>query len=382
MERGSRGFSAIYPTEEWQTRKPEEMGFDPEALVAILPKNGIGGAIIRSGYLVATWGNPDQSFQTASLGKSITTTVLGLAVDARLVELDEAVHKTWTGERELSNEFKWLSRGHQQEVTWRQLATMTAGFTNNDDPAIGEGDITTNYAQMPPGKWRYSGGGMWRLAQLLTKLWDRDLLDVLVERIFEPIGVPARRVDWLAGGHVHDHPFYPPRKGYAGTYGGYLDPPYAIHGHVVRGGPGWVVLNAKDAARFGYLFLQNGKWRDRQLISKEWVSLVQRSGPDPNFPYYSIGWRLSPRGIFQATGANVDVPNTYSWIAVAPHHDVVIAGIKTTETPIPPTWQGLTAGMDVPLDWNHKVLDTIVGDTPTDPIRAIHDTARLVKKRT
>ncbi len=361
MERPFKNAAAIYPGDEWQTRAPAEMGFDSEALHAILPKNGIGGAIIRSGYLVATWGNPDEAFQTASLGKSITTTVLGLAVDAGLIKLDDPVHQTWTGERELSHSYKYLNHGHHKDVTWRQLGAMTAGFTNNDDPAVGEGDLTTNYAQMRPGQWLYSGGGMWRLTQLLTKVWGRDLRDLLVERIFKPIGVPDDRWDWLTGQYVHDHPFYPPRKGYAGTYGGYLDPPYNINGHAVRGGPGWVVFSAKDAARFGYLFLRNGTWKDKQLISKEWVSLVQTSGPDPNFPHYSIGWRLSPRGIYQATGANVDIPHTYSWIAVAPEHEVVITGIKTTETPIAPNWQQLTVGKEVALDWNHKVLDTIVG---------------------
>jgi CubicO group peptidase (beta-lactamase class C family) len=353
--------AAIYPADEWQTRTPEELGFDAEALDAILPKNGIGGAIVRSGYLVATWGDPDKAFQTASLGKSVTTTMLGLAVDAGLIKLDDPVHKTWTGEGELSHPYKYLNQGHHKDVTWRQLGAMTAGFTNNDDPVIGEGDLTTNYAQKPPGQWLYSGGGMWRLTQLLTKLWDRDLLGLLAEKIFKPIGVPAERLGWLAGQDVYEHPFYPPRKGYSGTYGGYLDPPYSFNGHAVRGGPGWVIFSAKDAARFGYLFLRNGAWNGKQLISKEWVSLIQQSGPDPNFPNYSIGWRLSPRGIYQATGANVDIPDTYSWIAVAPQHDVVITGIKTTETPIPSNWQELTLGKKAPLDWNHKVLDAIVG---------------------
>ena len=31
--------------------------------------------------------------------------------------------------------------------------------------------------------------------------------------------------------------------------GAYLDPPWEINGHVVRGGPGWVVVSANDLAR-------------------------------------------------------------------------------------------------------------------------------------
>ena len=89
-----------FPGKEWETKRPADLGFDEEALRRILPRVGIGGTIVRHGYVVATWGNQRTAVQTASMGKTFNATCLGLAVDAGLVELDDLVRKTWTGEGE------------------------------------------------------------------------------------------------------------------------------------------------------------------------------------------------------------------------------------------------------------------------------------------
>ena len=55
-----------------------------------------------------------------------------------------------------------------------------------------------NYSHIEPGAiGRYSSGGMWRLAQPLTALWNRDLKEVLDEKLFSKIMIPSDRWDWL-----------------------------------------------------------------------------------------------------------------------------------------------------------------------------------------
>lgn len=39
-------------------------------------------------------------------------------------------------------------------------------------------------------------------------------------------------------------------------------------------------INSYDMARFGYPFLQNGKWKDRQIVSERWMKMAQTPGPD------------------------------------------------------------------------------------------------------
>ncbi len=55
----------------------------------------------------------------------------------------------------------------------------------------------TLYSHVKPGtKEHYSSAGFWRLGQALTFVWDRDLKEVLDERLFGKIGIPAQRWDW------------------------------------------------------------------------------------------------------------------------------------------------------------------------------------------
>src|SRR5581483_7413219 len=88
------------------------------------------------------------------------------------------VWKSSTGEGELPHKHKYLNVGHHRKMTWRHLSNSTGGFPDIDlsSPDGEMGDILSNYSKRPPGgEFEYSDGGMWRLAQALTKLWGKDL---------------------------------------------------------------------------------------------------------------------------------------------------------------------------------------------------------------
>ena len=129
--------------------------------------------------------------------------------------------------------------------------------------------MADNYAHLTPGTATlYSSGGYVRLGQALTAVWNRDLKDVLQERLFDHLGIPANRWDWLATEEVHRRgDFYPEFPG----YGEYVDPPYTIQGHVVRGGPGWIVMSPEDLARFGLLVATGGVWNGQRLVGSQWL---------------------------------------------------------------------------------------------------------------
>src|SRR5260370_1242873 len=52
---------------------------------------------------------------------------------------------------------------------------------------------------------------------------------------------------------------------------------------------GYLHLSARDGARFGCLFLQNGRWNGRQIISSSWVQKVSRPSNEVN-PHCSYLW--------------------------------------------------------------------------------------------
>ena len=52
----------------------------------------------------------------------------------------------------------------------------------------------------------------------------------------------------------------------------------------------------EDLARFGYLFLRNGRWGDDQVVPRSWVkAAVGRSSQDHNAAYGLLWW-LNRRG--------------------------------------------------------------------------------------
>ena len=71
---------------------------------------------------------------------------------------------------------------------------------------------------------------------------------------------------------------------------------------------GGMFINAYDMARFGYLFLRNGKWGDRQLISTKWIELAKSPGP-ANAGYGFCNWFLNNPSKTDGTGGTLPFPS-------------------------------------------------------------------------
>ena len=125
-----------FPEGDWTQITPEEAGLDREKFDAFLSTidargadfggedhigNKFGTVITRGGYIVHTWGDGDYKFQTASTGKAFTYALLGLAVQEGMVQADDLIAETWTGEGHLSHPHKHLDQGHHRTLTWRHL---------------------------------------------------------------------------------------------------------------------------------------------------------------------------------------------------------------------------------------------------------------------
>jgi len=294
----------VYPEKEWVRITPRQAGLDVDKFDEILAQSnahgggwgGIevgpdewGAVLCRGGYLVHAWGNPKYKCQSASLGKNVTWVLVGLAVDDGLIDGNDPIWKTWTGEGQLSHAHKHLTEGHHRALTWRNVLEHRSGFVLESGyhwrtktvfhktipPGVKwTGDpLYDNYAHNAPGSVRrYSSGAFWRLSQALTALLDRDLKEVIDERVFRHLGIPADRWDWLPGKVVHDTPdFYPDVP----NYGEYVGPPYEVNGHVVRGGPGWIVMSPEDLARFGLLIATRGVWKGKRLVDPEFLPNLQ-----------------------------------------------------------------------------------------------------------
>jgi CubicO group peptidase (beta-lactamase class C family) len=89
-----------------------------------------------------------------------------------------------------------------------------------------------------------------------------------------------------------------------------------------------VYTNARDLARFGLLFLQDGQWQGEQLISREWIDFVRAPAPASQVRGNDYGgqWWLVPdeRKNEVPSDAYRTAGNRGQYVIVAPSHDLVI----------------------------------------------------------
>ena len=95
-------------------------------------------------------------------------------------------------------------------------------------------------------------------------------------------------------------------------------------------------IRTEDIAKFGQLYLQQGMWKGKQLISKDWVARatskqIENGKNDSSWGYgYGYQFWMNPPGGFRADGA-------YGQFSmVLPHLDAVVAitseSISTKDT--------------------------------------------------
>ena len=309
----------IVPGEDWERASPESQGMSAERLeevAAYARKYGGGaGCVIRHGYMVKEWGDPRWKADIKSATKgSVGTTLLGLAVDAGLVRLDDIARKHYPkigSERRENVATGWLG-----EITVRHLATMTAGFDDGRPPKL---------VYRPGTSGIYSNDTSNMLAELLTLKFNRDLADVLKQKVMDPIGVSPEEWSWRENA-------YRPRT---------------IDGIKSREFASGIRITYPALARIGYLYLHEGNWNGRQIISKEFIREATHptSLPAP-FPGYAFYWISNaentfpfiPRDVYWALGLGD------SFVLVCPSLDLVVVrlglGSRRSQLPGEEGWGG------------------------------------------
>jgi len=303
------------PRGEWERRKPEEVGMDAarlqqaadfamanenpatkdlaldleltfgmrEPLFKILgptkPRGGMNGLVIHKGYVVAEWGDTARSDMTFSVTKTFLSTTVGLAWQKGLIR-DVTDHaKDYVPVPEL------FESEHNAKITWEHLLRQTSDWSGTlwgipdwaDRP---EGKTPADYPNRPmrePGTfYKYNDVRVNLLALCALRVWRRPLPQVLRDEVMEPIGASST---WRWHGYDNAWITIDGQQVQSVTGGGHFG--------------GGLIINAWDMARFGYLFLRNGKWRDRQIVTEKWIAMARTGGP-ANAEYGYMNWFLNP----------------------------------------------------------------------------------------
>lgn len=304
------GGQTAWPGQNWETAKADDVGMDSPVLAKARDYalgGGGSGMVARYGRVVLRWGDQRLRYDLKSSTKAIGVTAVGLALkDGKFKGLDEPAKKYHPGlgiPPESNSQTGWIDK-----ITLFHLATQTAGF---DKPGG-----YTNLLFEPGTKWSYSDGGPNWLAECVTLVYKRDLQELMFERVFGPIGIGRDDLMWRNNSY-RDH---------------------RIDGVMRREFGSGIHANVDAMARIGYLYLREGKWKDKQLIPEEFVEAARRVPkeikglpvvkPEDYFnatDHYGLLWWNN------ADGTMKDVPRDAYWswglydslIVVIPSLDIV-----------------------------------------------------------
>jgi CubicO group peptidase (beta-lactamase class C family) len=302
----------VWPGKEWAASTPESQGMSGAALDQAgdysQRHGGASGCVIRRGYLVKEWGSPSALADIKSATKgSVGATVLGLAIDAGLVRLDDKarLHSPQLGGDRPENRTDWLG-----EITLRQMATMTAGFDDSRPAKL---------VNRPGTSGTYSNDTANMLADLLTLKFGEDLESVLKRKVMDPLGISPSAWRWRDNGYR----------------------PKVLNGLKTREFASGIKITHAALARIGYLYLREGRWDGRTILSPEFIRTATRPTDLPApYPYYGFYWGSNAKGLL------ADVPRDLYWalglgesiLAVCPSLDIVAVrlGTGSTRSQLPP----------------------------------------------
>jgi CubicO group peptidase (beta-lactamase class C family) len=266
------------------------------------PRGALNGIIIKNGYVVAEWGETTRVDMTFSVTKSFLSTVVGLMWQKGLIrDVTDPVRQYVP----LTDLFEGP---HNSKITWEHLLRQTSDWQGTlwgkpdwaDRP---EGQTPADWPNRklsePGTRYKYNDVRVNVLALAALHVLRRPLPEFLRDEIMEPIGASST---WRWYGYENSWIELDGRRVQSMTGGGHWG--------------GGMFISARDLARFGYLFLRNGAWKDRQLVSRKWIDMARSPGP-ANPAYGYMNWFLNsapkpdvanaPRSAvtFKGNGANL-----------------------------------------------------------------------------
>jgi len=269
-----------FPGRDWPQSTPEAQGLDSTVLAQMVESisrkslNVHSVTVLRHGYIVMDAYfysyRQDALHDVASVTKSITSALVGIAVDKGLFSTDKRLLSYFPYEAPEDPE------PSKKQITVDNLLTMRPGMDCGFRPgeqeleAMRRTDDWVRYALAlpminPPGtKFGYCSPGFHLLSSIVTAATHEPEADFGRKYLFEPIGI--KDVVW------------PP------------DPQGRTHGW------GDSHFFAHDLARLGYLYLHKGNWNGRQIISSDWVARSKAVHVNTGRPGvdYGYGWWLYP----------------------------------------------------------------------------------------
>lgn len=246
-----------YPTSETistlETIEAEKVGMDQSKIdlaysKALEIENLYSLLIVKNGFLVAEdyfdKYTKDSIMHIRSVTKSVVSALIGKAIEEGFIESINDPLSKYISEAvpELTEE--------KGRLTLKELITMSSGLEWNESWGneyyyFATADDPVNYVLDKPfattsgTHFNYNSGTSYILSVVLTEAVGKSTLEYAEEKLFAPL-------------NFENYYWY--------KYGDYYN------------GGASLMLRARDMAKFGMLYLNNGKSNNVQLIPEEWIS--------------------------------------------------------------------------------------------------------------
>ncbi|MFC1799329.1 serine hydrolase [Candidatus Eisenbacteria bacterium] len=239
--------------DDWKVSTPEEQGLDP-MLVAELYLDAThmetlyGLLVIKNGYLIAegyfNQGSVEQEARLQSATKSYTSALVGIELEQGcLSSVDQKMMDFFP---ELAGQ---ITDPRKKQITVRHMLQMRAGYPwEETDPALWEGLLSGHYLPLiekfplitdPGTEFHYSNLTSNWLGIIVARACGTNLKAYAEERLFSLIDAEAG--DWGMDRDGHNN------------------------------GCGDLHATARDAAKFGLLYLNEGEHEGNQVVSADWI---------------------------------------------------------------------------------------------------------------
>jgi CubicO group peptidase (beta-lactamase class C family) len=284
------GTSPYWPTQGWRASTPEEQGVDSKLLGEMLDEliesrfNIDSISVIRNGYMILDVSvypyKSSNKHVIHSCTKSIVSALIGIALEqGYLKSVDQPLLEIFSG-REIDN---FDSR--KESITLEDVLTMSSGLRCRDsylyqwngiEEMLASDDWVQYVLDLPmedqPGsRFEYCNGGSFLLSAIIQETTGETALTYAEKNLFDPLGISD--VDWPSN-------------------------PDGIS-------IGWGNLRMlpQDMAKIGYLYLNDGKWEDEQIVPSEWVSESTKKHIDATLQDgYGYQWWVDSPDVYMALG--------------------------------------------------------------------------------
>ena len=262
--------AVIYPGKTWQrATRPEALGWSTEKLAAARAySEQIGSAavmIVEDGSVVDTWGDIACKFQLHSMRKPLMSALIGIHMAKGHIDLSKTMTELGIDDNEPS------LTDIEKQATLADLIKSRSGIYH---PALGEAPgmkagRPRRHSHAPGTFYYYNNWDFNAVGTIFEQETGAKIFEAFSRQIATPLQMEDFKVDdgWYDTGPESNHRYYGFR------------------------------MSARDLARFGLLYLRKGRWKNRQIISPQWVqeSTASHSAMG-SYLGYGYMWRTSENG--------------------------------------------------------------------------------------